>query len=73
MLNENDIFFRFPDLCTLAGSEAFVSALTVYKLFSTASASGIGGAKTVYEQLKERFTQVPEMPVAELQPAGPAK
>jgi hypothetical protein len=48
---------RMDDTQLLAGSEAYVSALTAYKLFGAAADAGIPGADTLYDQLKERFSQ----------------
>ena len=48
---------RMDDTQMLAGSEAYVSALTAYKLFGAAADAGIPGADTIYDQLKERFAQ----------------
>ena len=47
---------RVTDTQTLAGSEAYVSALTVYRLTEAASNAGLGGATEVYSRLKERFS-----------------
>lgn len=46
---------RMEDTQMLAGSEAYVSALTAYKLFTAASESGLPGMDTVYGQLRARF------------------
>jgi len=46
---------KLRDTQILAGSEAFVSALSVYKLVTTAAQAGMPGADTVYDQLAERF------------------
>ena len=40
----------------LAGSEAYVAALSVYKLVGAAASAGVEGTDTIYEQLRERFT-----------------
>ena len=47
---------RIEDTRILAGSEAYVAALTVYKMIGAAAAAGIEGTDTIYEQLRERFT-----------------
>ena len=46
---------RLEDTQLLAGSEAYTSALAVYKLVSSASDAGVPGADTIYSQLKTRF------------------
>lgn len=43
------------DTQMLAGSEAYATALTGYKLVAAAATSGVPGAKTVYDTLKKRF------------------
>ncbi len=50
---------KVADTQMLAGSEAFSSALMVYKMYQMASQSGIPGARTVYERLRERFEYQP--------------
>lgn len=47
---------RMEDTQMLAGSEAFVSALTAYKLFAGAAEAGLPGMDAVYGQLSTRFT-----------------
>ena len=47
---------RIEDTRILAGSEAYVSALSVYKLVGAAASAGVEGTDTIYEQLRERFT-----------------
>jgi hypothetical protein len=46
---------KIDDTQMLAGSEAFVAALTAYKLFSAAAAAGIPGSDAIYDTLRERF------------------
>jgi hypothetical protein len=46
---------KLRDTQILAGSEAYVSALSVYKMVSAAAQAGMPGADTVYDQLAERF------------------
>jgi hypothetical protein len=48
---------KLNDTQMLAGSEAYVSALTAYRLFEAASNAGLPGTDTVYDQLKQRFVQ----------------
>ncbi|MBZ4189494.1 hypothetical protein [Niabella beijingensis] len=55
---------KLADTQLLAGSEAYTSALAIYKIFGAASEAGVQGTKTLHEQLKQRFsgqgkTQVP--------------
>ncbi|MBL7789231.1 MAG: hypothetical protein JNL75_05290 [Chitinophagales bacterium] len=47
---------RIEDTRILAGSEAYVAALSVYKLVGAAASAGVQGTDTIYEQLRERFT-----------------
>ena len=47
---------RIEDTRILAGSEAYVAALSVYKLAGAAASAGVEGTDTIYEQLRERFT-----------------
>lgn len=51
----NQIFESLRDTQTIAGSEAYVSALAGYKFVTAAAKNGVKGAKTVYEDLKKRF------------------
>lgn len=46
---------KLQDTQLLAGSEAYVSALALYKLFGAAADAGVPGADAVYSQLRERF------------------
>lgn len=46
---------KIDDTQMLAGSEAYVAALTAYKLFAAAAAAGIAGSDAVYDTLRERF------------------
>ncbi|MGN7788060.1 hypothetical protein ACTJIJ_26220 [Niabella sp. 22666] len=61
---------KLADTQLLAGSEAYTSALTIYKIFGAAAGTGVAGSKTVYEQLRQRFTGMgpvapaPEAPAA---------
>jgi hypothetical protein len=49
------ILERVDDTQMLAGSEAYVAALTAYKLFGAASDAGLAGSDSIYDQLKVRF------------------
>jgi len=46
---------KLADMQMLAGSEAYVTALTVYRLFGAAAKAGLPGADAIYNSLKERF------------------
>ncbi|UPT69585.1 MAG: hypothetical protein M0D53_10425 [Flavobacterium sp. JAD_PAG50586_2] len=46
---------KLQDTQLLAGSEAYASGLTIYKLFGSAADAGIPGADAIYDQLKQRF------------------
>lgn len=47
---------KLTDTQILAGSEAYVSALTVYRLAESASNAGVPGADALHSQLKKRFS-----------------
>ena len=49
------LYEKVRDTQILAGSEAYSSALTVYKLFQMAAAVGMPGMDTIVAQLSERF------------------
>ena len=46
---------KISDTRMLAGSEAYVMALTSYRLFAAGAAAGVPGADTIYEKLQVRF------------------
>ncbi|TDP57812.1 hypothetical protein BC748_2629 [Flavobacterium dankookense] len=46
---------KLEDTQLLAGSEAYTSALALYKLFSSAADAGVPGADAIHNQLKQRF------------------
>lgn len=48
---------KLSDTQMIVGSEAYVSALTAYRLFEAASNAGLPGTDTIYDQLKQRFAQ----------------
>ena len=47
---------KLEDTQLLAGSEAYTSALALYRLFGSAAEAAVPGADSIYAQLKERFT-----------------
>jgi len=47
---------KLEDTQLLAGSEAYTSALVLYKLFGSAADAGIPGADAIVSQLRARFT-----------------
>ena len=51
----NQVGERLQDTQLLAGSEAYVGALTLYKLFASAAEAGVAGSDSIYAQLKQRF------------------
>jgi hypothetical protein len=53
---------KLEDTQMLAGSEAYISSLVVYRLFEAAAGAGVPGADSIYAQLKERFTNTPSTP-----------
>ncbi|MFM2387448.1 MAG: hypothetical protein RL660_2205 [Bacteroidota bacterium] len=46
---------QVSDTQMLAGSEAYVSALSAYRLFGAASVAGVAGADAIYDLLAARF------------------
>lgn len=46
---------KLEDTQMLAGSEAFISGLAIYRLFGAAAEAGVPGADTIYDALKQRF------------------
>lgn len=50
------LYEKVRDTQILAGSEAYSSSLTVYKLFQMAAAVGMPGMDTIVSQLAERFS-----------------
>lgn len=51
----NQILEKINDTQLLAGSEAYTSALAIYKLFGSAADAGVPGTDTIYDLLKQRF------------------
>ena len=60
---------KAEDTQMLAGSEAYVAALTCYRLFAAAAEAGVTGADSIYAALKDRFlsTQRPASPATDAQ------
>lgn len=50
------LYQKIIDTQTLAGSEAYVSSLTAYRLFDSAANAGLPGIQAVYDNLKNRFS-----------------
>jgi hypothetical protein len=46
---------KLRDTQILAGSEAYIMALLIYKMVGVAAQSGLPGMDTIYDQLGERF------------------
>lgn len=57
---------KAEDTQMLAGSEAFVAALSSYKLFGAAADAGLVGADAIVDSLRQRFIApgTPETPAA---------
>ena len=55
MLLIKQILEKLEDTHLLAGSEAYTTALMLYKLFGAAADSGVPGADAIVAQLRERF------------------
>lgn len=51
----NQICEKLEDTKLLAGSESYVGALALYKLFGSASDAGVPGTDAIVAQLKARF------------------
>ncbi len=51
----NQLVEKLEDTKLLAGSEAYVSALALYKLFGAAADAGVAGSDAIVGQLKTRF------------------
>ena len=51
----NQMCERIEDTKMLAGSEAYNTALSLYKSFGTAADAGVVGADSIVDQLKTRF------------------
>lgn len=51
----NQLCERLEDTKLLAGSESYVAALALYKLFGSAADAGVPGADAIVTQLKTRF------------------
>jgi len=64
----NRINEKLSDTRMLAGSEAFVSALTAYRAFETSANAGMPGADQIYQQLRERFLHGGGTPPPEPEP-----
>lgn len=45
----------------LAGSEAYISSLTSYRMFGAAASAGVPGADSIYETLKARLAKMAQM------------
>ena len=52
----NQLNQKISDTQMLAGSEAYVSSLTAYRLFESASNAGVDGTTAVYNSLRQRFS-----------------
>ncbi len=55
MAQARELFEKLLDTKLLAGSEAYLSAMSVYKLVTAAAHAGIPGADSICEQLSERY------------------
>ena len=66
----NQLCEKLEDTRMLAGAEAYVAALTVYKLFGSAADAGVPGADAIVTQLKARFASQGN---AAVPPVAPSK
>lgn len=48
---------KIEDTLMLAGSEAYISALAVYRNIGAAAKAGVPGADSLYDQLRARFAE----------------
>lgn len=48
---------KMEDTLMLAGSEAYISALAVYRSLGAAAKAGVPGADSLYDQLRARFAE----------------
>jgi hypothetical protein len=46
---------KLSDTQMLAGSEAYITSLSAYRMFEGAAKAGMAGADSVYDELKQRF------------------
>ena len=51
----SQISANLEDTLTLSGSEAYIAALIYYNAVKAAAKNSIPGAKTIYEDLSQRF------------------
>jgi hypothetical protein len=51
------LYEKINDTMMQAGSEAYVTALTGYRLFNAAAIAGIPGADAIYQKLQVRFAE----------------
>ena len=56
---------KIRDTQTLAGSEAYSSALMTYRLVQMAAEAGVPGADSAYDQLRQRFAGQGTQPTTE--------
>jgi len=50
---------KIDDTRIIAGSEAYTTALSVYRISEAAAIAGMPGSKAIYQQLKARFSYSP--------------
>jgi hypothetical protein len=60
---------KMSDTNLAAGSEAYVTGLTIYNSLKAATKVNVPGAKALVTELAERFAQLPESPATP--PADP--
>ncbi len=54
------IFDSLNDTIMVAGSEAYIAALSIYNVVKDAAKKGVPGAQTIYNELKVRFPGRPK-------------
>lgn len=67
----NQLCERIDDTKMLAGSEAYNTALSLYKSFGAAANAGVLGADSIVDKLKTRFTAKTTTNLATAPPAPP--
>ncbi|MGM8360706.1 hypothetical protein ACSV4D_02200 [Flavobacterium sp. ARAG 55.4] len=68
----NQLCERIEDTKMLAGSEAYNTALSLYKSFGTAADAGVQGADSIVDKLKTRFATKSSSDPVTAPPAPPA-
>ena len=57
LLAMETLYYKVRDTQMLAGSEAYSTALMIYRMYKTAAEAGIPGSQAIYNSLRDRFQQ----------------